>query len=138
MACGQKHKFKRLKMAWMIKHGSKRKKLYWLMSSWCFTHFNPLIWIFKRFWWAKWFWQKRWNGKHQKGLRMSLESFFFGCRGRKKSRKLWSFWLNNTKKVIGINSSYWKADSMIFYYQGSIIACQFPVKRVLSFNIVTS
>ena len=31
----------------------KRNKLHWY-----FTHLHPLIWIFKQFWCAKWFWQK--------------------------------------------------------------------------------
>ena len=30
----------------------KRKKSYWYL-----THFHPLIWIFKRFWCPKWFWE---------------------------------------------------------------------------------
>ena len=41
-------------MALMKWNGYKRNQLYWYFLS---TNLHPLIWIFKRFWCPKWFWE---------------------------------------------------------------------------------
>ena len=64
-------------MAWMIQYGQKRK-------SYIDTFLiHPLTWIFKQFWWPKWFWKKitkklvSWNNPYLKyGLRF-VSKFFF-------------------------------------------------------------
>ena len=47
-----KRKYKRSNMALMIRNGQKKNKLHRH-----FPHLHPLVWIFKRFWGPKWFWQ---------------------------------------------------------------------------------